>query len=203
MGRSKWRTRALTLTVRVVLATSCLAAYRLLSGGETSEDPIDLRAVDWRSIEIPGELCRSPEPIRLREGSAVNVPSEFDGPEPNMPQDVAILMEEIFYGDITGDDRDEAAIPVICGNHDSTAAGQRAMGVFVFDGGAQKLSVLGTLTSREPRLGEPPNLLKVESMKSGRITVLDRFYLEDDFNCCPSGEAKETWVYRQGRLATR
>ncbi|GGW65533.1 hypothetical protein [Streptomyces xantholiticus] len=203
MYRSMWRAKVLTLMVCVVLAVASLAAYRFLSRGETYEDPIDLRAVDWRSVEIPGSLCRSPKPIRLRDGSAVNVPSDFDGPEPNMPQDVAALTDEIFYGDITGDDRDESALPVVCANHDSTAAGQRAMGILVFDGGARELSVLGTLTSRKPRLGEPPNLLKVESMKPGRITIVDSFYLKDDFNCCPSGQVEETWVYRQGRLAAR
>ncbi|MFF7764153.1 hypothetical protein [Streptomyces griseorubiginosus] len=203
MDRSMWRTRALTLTVCLVLAVGCLAAYRFLSSGDTYEDPIDLRATDWRNVEIPGTLCRSPKPIRLRDGSAINVPSDFDGPEPNFPQDVAALTDKIFYGDITGDNRDEAALPVLCANHDSTAAGQRAMGILVFDGGAQKLSVLGTLTSRKPRLGEPPNLLKVDSMKPGGITVVDSFYLKDDANCCPSGEAEESWVYRKGRLVAR
>ena len=198
-----WRTGTLALTACVVLAAACLAAYRLLPRGETDEDPIDLRAVDWRSVEIPGSLCRSPKPIRLRDGIAVNVPSDFDGPEPNMPQDVSARAADVFYGDITGDDRDEAALPVLCTNHDSTAAGQRAMGIMVFDGGARKLSVLGILTSRKPRLGEPPNFLKVESMKPGGITVTDSFYLEDDVNCCPSGQATETWVHRQGRLVAR
>ncbi|QJT07062.1 hypothetical protein G9272_26310 [Streptomyces asoensis] len=198
-----WRTGALTLLVCVLLAAACLVAYRLLPHGETHSDPIDLRAVDWRSIEIPGTLCRSPKAIRLHDGTAVNVPSDFDGPEPNMPQDVSAHTDDIFYGDITGDDRDEAALPVLCGNHDSTAAGQRAMGILVFDGGARQLSLLGTLTSRKPRLGEPPNLLRVERMNPGGITVKDSFYLAEDPNCCPSGQATETWVHRKGRLVAR
>ncbi|MFI5814966.1 hypothetical protein ACIA7S_28905 [Streptomyces sp. NPDC051643] len=159
--------------------------------------------MDWLSVEIPGTLCRSRKAIRLHSGTAINVPSDFNGPKSNMPQDVSAHTDEIFYGDITGDDRDEAALPVLCANHDSTAAGQRAMGILVFDGGAQRLSLLGTLTSRKPRLGEPPNLLRVEQMKQGGITVKDSFYLADDSNCCPSGEATETWVHRKGRLVAR
>ncbi|WP_416983181.1 hypothetical protein [Streptomyces sp. T028] len=167
------------------------------------EDPLDLRAVDWRNIEIPGSLCKSPKAISLRNGLATSVPSDFDGPEPDMPQDVAAMTKDIFYGDITGDDRDEAALPVLCANHNSTAAGQRAMGILVFDGDSQRLSVIGTLTSRQPRLGEPPNFLKVTRMKAGRITATDSFYREGDPNCCPSGQAMETWVYQRDRLVAR
>ncbi|MGW6063180.1 hypothetical protein [Streptomyces sp. NPDC055189] len=203
MGRSVWRTGVLMVLVCALLTAACLVALRLFSRGETQADPMDLRAVDWRSAEIPGTLCRSPKAIRLQGGAAVNVPSDFDGPEPDMPQDVAAGTDEIFYGDITGDDRDEAALPVLCANHNSTAAGQRAMGVLVFDGGAQELRLLGTLTSRKPRLGEPPNLLKVERMEPGVITVRDSFYRADDANCCPSGKAMETWVHRKGHLVAR
>lgn len=77
------------------------------------------------------------------------------------------------------------------------------MGVLVFDGSAQRLSLLGILTSRKPRLGEPPNFLKVERMKPDGINVKDSYYRVNDFNCCPSGEATESWVYRKGRLVAR
>ncbi|MCB5168855.1 hypothetical protein LG634_29055 [Streptomyces bambusae] len=191
------------LLVCVLVAVTGLVSCRLAPRGEVPADPIDLRAVDWRSIEIPGTLCRSRKAIRLQEGTAIGVPSDFDGPEPNMPQDVSAATDEVFYGDITGDDRDEAALPVLCGNHGSTLAGMRAMGILVFDGAGRQLSVLGTLTSRKPRLDGPPNQLKVERMEPDGITVKDSFYLPDDINCCPSGEVMETWVHRKGRLVAR
>ncbi|MFI1052359.1 hypothetical protein ACH4U3_42725 [Streptomyces griseoruber] len=192
-----------TLVACALVVAAGLTAVRLLPHNETVVDPLDLRAVDWPNIEIPGSLCKSPKAIRLRDGLATSVPSDFDGPEPNMPQDVSAHTQDIFYGDITGDDRDEAALPVLCGNHDSTAAGQTAMGILVFDGDSQQLTVVGTLTSQKPRLGEPPNYLKVTRMRAGRITATDSFYREGDINCCPSGEATETWVYQRDRLVAR
>lgn len=209
MNRSVNRSRSLrragvwTLVACALLAAVGFAAVRLLPQEETAADPLDLRAVDWPDIEIPGSLRKSPKAIRLRGGLATGLPSDFDGPEPNTPQDVSARTQDVFYGDITGDDRDEAALTVLCGNHDSTAAGQTAMGILVFDGGSQQLSLIGALTSRKRRLGEPPNYLKVTGMRAGRITATDSFYREGDFNCCHSGRATESWVYQRGRLVAR
>ncbi|MFI1105132.1 hypothetical protein [Streptomyces melanogenes] len=161
---------------------------------------VNLHSVDWPSSTIPGSLCRSPQSIRLHDGAASNVPSDFDGPEKDMPQDVAAHVEKIAYGDITGDGHDEAALPVLCANHNATAAGQRAMGVMVFDGSTGRLELLGTLTSRQPRLGEPPNLLEVKDMTPGKVIALDTYYQQGDANCCPSGHATESWSYRNGKL---
>lgn len=92
------------------------------AGTPSSVAPVDLHAVDWPSSTIPGSLCLSPKPIRLHDSTATNVPSDFDGPEENMSQDVAAYAEKIAYGDITGDGHDEAALPILCANHNSTAA---------------------------------------------------------------------------------
>ncbi|MGE6736313.1 hypothetical protein, partial [Streptomyces sp. NPDC059900] len=159
-----------------------------------------LHTVDWPSSTIPGSLCRSPKSIRLQGGTATNVPSDFDGPQEDMPQDVGAFVEKIAYGDITGDGHDEAALPVLCANHNSTAAGQRAMGVMIFDGSTGRLALIGTLTSRRPRLGEPPNFLEVKDMGPGKVTVGDTYYQQGDANCCPSGHATESWTYRNGKL---
>lgn len=162
--------------------------------------PLDLDVLDWRNATIPGELCRHQGSIRLRDGSATNVSSSFDGPEPNFPQDVSAFTDEVVYGDLTGDGRLEAALPVICANHNSTAAGQRALGVMVFDGSDGRLQLIGTLVSQQPRLGEPPNFVHVEKITRGTITATETFYGSADANCCPTGEADSVWKYIAGKL---
>lgn len=166
----------------------------------SSAAPVDLRALDWASFAIPGSLCRSAKPIRLHDGTAINVPSDFDGPEENMAQDVRASTDKIVYGDVTGDGHDEAALPVLCANHDSTAAGQTAMGIMIFDGSSGQAALLATLTSQQPRVGEPPNFLAVTEMGAGKVAAVDTYYRQDDPNCCPSGNATETWSYRNGTL---
>ncbi|KAB1140049.1 hypothetical protein F7R91_37490 [Streptomyces luteolifulvus] len=207
MNAAQVRRGALVAVAGVLAVVVGAVGYRWLHDratphGEASPVPgaLDLRAVDWPSSTIPGSLCRSPTPIRLHGGTATNVPSAFDGPEENMPQDVAAYTEKITYGDVTGDGNDEAALPVLCANHDSTAAGQRAMGIMLFDGTHGRMELLGTLTSRQPRGGEPPNFLEIKQMSPGKITVEDRYYRQGDANCCPSGHTTQTWTYHSGRL---
>ncbi|MFG2681542.1 hypothetical protein [Streptomyces sp. NPDC048392] len=169
--------------------------------GRREGRPLDLSGYDWANATIPGGLCRHRGGIRLRDGTATGVSSTFDRPEPDMPQDVGAFTNEVVYGDLTGDGAWEAALPVLCANHDSTAAGQRAMGVLVFDGAAGRLRLIGTLVGQQPRLGEPPNLLRVEKITRGGITVTEQFYGADDANCCPTGLARSTWTYTGGGLA--
>ncbi|MDT0385972.1 hypothetical protein [Streptomyces dubilierae] len=163
-------------------------------------EPLDLEVHDWRNAAIPGGLCRHQGSISLRDGMATNVSSTFDGPEPNMPQDVAAFTDEVVYGDLTGDGRWEAALPVVCANHDSTLAGQRSMGVMVFDGATGRLHHIGTLTSQQPRLGGPPNKIRIERITQGLITATETFYGTADANCCPTGLADSTWHFTRGKL---
>ncbi|WP_190091767.1 hypothetical protein [Streptomyces melanogenes] len=127
-------------------------------------------------------------------------PSDFDGPEQNMPQDVSASADKVAYGDLTGDHHDEAALPVLCANHNSTAAGQRAMGVMVFDGADHPLRLIGTLVGQQPRLGEPPNFLEIWQITPGKIVATETFYGPGDANCCASGKATDTWTFESGKL---
>lgn len=167
----------------------------------TAVHPVNLHRVDWSNVTIPGDLCRSPDDIKLRGGEAVNVPSTFDGPTDNYPQDVYASVDKLAFGDLTGDGRDEAALPVLCMNHDSTAAGQTAFGVLVFDGTSGRPSAIATLVGLQPRLGEPPNFIEVQQISPGRITATETSYGAHDANCCPSGRAKDVWGYANGRLS--
>ncbi|GGX94834.1 hypothetical protein [Streptomyces fructofermentans] len=200
---------------RPVLAAAIAAAVLLAGGGawwlnargdnstsaaKPHADPLHLEVLDWRNTTVPGSLCRHRGPIKLRDGTATGVTSTFDGPEPNMPQDVSAFTSEVVYGDLTGDGQWEAALPVICANHNSTAAGQRAFGVMVFDGSTGRLRHLGTIEGQQPRLGEPPNFLRIEKISRNRITATETFYSPEDANCCPSGAADNTWSYRDGKF---
>lgn len=170
------------------------------ASGQPHKDLLHLELVDWRNTAIPGGLCRHQGPIQLRDGTATSVSSTFDGPEPEMPQDVSAFTSDVVYGDLTGDGQWEATLPVICANHNSTAAGQRALGVMVFDGSTGRLRHLGTIAGQQPRLGEPPNFLRIEKITRNRITATETFYGPHDANCCPSGVADDTWSYQNGKF---
>jgi pimeloyl-ACP methyl ester carboxylesterase len=167
----------------------------------TAQSPMDLHRVDWSNVTIPGSLCRSPQDIKLHNGQAINVPSSFDGPTDNYPQDVYASVDKVAYGDLTGDGRDDAALPVLCANHNSTAAGQTAFGVLIFEGSGGEPQLIATLTGLQPRLGEPPNFIKIEQISHGRITVTETWYGAHDANCCPSGRARDVWRYADGRVS--
>ncbi|MEU9589194.1 hypothetical protein AB0D84_05590 [Streptomyces sp. NPDC048193] len=197
----------LTAVIALLLAGGAWWLYGTdgpLSSGEGNGRgkgrPLDLSGYDWADATVPGGLCGHRGGIRLRDGAATGVSSTFDGPEPDMPQDVGAYTDEVVYGDLTGDGAWEAALPVLCANHDSTAAGQRAMGVMVFDGAAGRLDLIGTLVGQQPRVGEPPNFLRVEQITRGGITVTEKFYGAADANCCPTGVARSTWTYGGGKL---
>lgn len=195
-----------------MVALAVVAALALLGGaflskwhhGSTKSKPsLDLHTVDWSNAKIPGSLCRASGSILLHDGSASNVPSTFDGPEPNMAQDVSVDVKKVAYGDLTGDGKDEAALPVLCMNHNATAAGQTAMGVLVFDGSSNRLHLLGTLVGQQRRSGEPPNFLEIRQMAyatMGKIVAVESFYAPTDYNSCPTGRARDTWVYKNGQL---
>ncbi|MDQ0989084.1 hypothetical protein [Streptomyces sp. V3I7] len=202
---------AALVTVTALLAGGAWWLYGADDSASTRDDagsarsgpgnkPLDLEVLDWRNATIPGGLCRHQGSIKLRDGTATDVSSTFDGPEANMPQDVSAFTREVVYGDLTGDGRWEAALPVICANHDSTAAGQQAMGVMVFDGATGQLRLIGTLLSQQPRRGEIPNSLRAEKISHGNISGTEHFYGSADPNCCPSGEAESNWRYAHGKL---
>jgi hypothetical protein len=191
----------------MLFVTGAAAAWLILHRGQrsglgtTTPISVDLHQVDWANVTIPGDLCRAPRDIQLRNGDATNVPSDFDGPEENFPQDVGAFTDEITYGDLTGDGRDEAALPVLCANHNSTAAGQQAFGILVFDGSAGRPQVIGTLVGLQPRLGEPPNRIEIQQITPGRVVATERWYGPSDGNCCPSGRARDVWQYANERLS--
>ncbi|WP_328580492.1 hypothetical protein [Streptomyces sp. NBC_00370] len=201
---------------RILEAVTVVAVLAALLGCESDQDrppqhhratqstapraPLNLHTVDWPNATIPGALCRSPGPIRLRNGVALNVPSDFDRPEPNFPQDVSAQTDQLAFGDLTGDGQDEAALPILCANHDSTAAGQRAMGIMIFDGSNGKPNLVATLSGQQERQGEPPNFLQIRQVQPGRILADESFYSPTDANCCPSGRAKDVWRYSNGAV---
>jgi hypothetical protein len=201
-GRRLSRAVALVIVALVALLSGALIS-RWHQGSTTPKPSLDLHTIDWRNAKIPGTLCRASGFIRLHGGVASSVPSTFDGPNPNMAQDVTADTKRVAYGDITGDRKDEAALPVLCMNHDSTAAGQTAMGILIFDGSSNRLRLIATLTGQQRRSGEPPNFLEVRQMAHatvGKVVAVESFYAPTDFNSCPTGRALDTWLYKDGKV---
>lgn len=185
------------MLVGVALGVVLLSGVRVLAGplAPLAAAPLDLRTVDWDGFLLPGAVCRSPADIPLHGGQATSVPSSFDGPTPNYPQDVVVDTQRVVYGDVTGDGRPESALSVRCNNHDSTAAGDTVDATLVFDGASGRAALIGTLTSSRPRLGEPPNAVTVTRLSPGRADGSEQFYGSQDANCCPSGTASVTWTW--------
>ena len=202
------RHRGLVVTLVVALLAGVGLGIGLLLGALPALPPgagrvgpaLDLHAVDWADATLPGSLCRSPTPIRLRNGEALGVPSSFDGPSPNYPQDVQVDVRALVYGDLTGDGHDEAALPLRCNNHDSTAAGDTVATVLLFDGSTGDAALLGEVSSSQPRLGEIPNAVTVRQLVPGRVVGDESFYGPDDAPCCPSGRASTVWPWTGGSL---
>ncbi|MFI6661496.1 hypothetical protein ACIBL8_38945 [Streptomyces sp. NPDC050523] len=74
------------------------------------------------------------------------------------------------------------------------------MGVLILDASHGRLDTIATLTSRQPRNGEPPNSLEITQISPGKITATDIYCQSTDANCCPSGKTTARWTYHNGTL---
>jgi hypothetical protein len=161
----------------------------------------DLHSVDWASATLPGAACGATRPIRLRHSEAY-VPSAVF---PWWPA-VAVYAGSgaVYYGDLDGDGRDEAAVGVVCSNLGGTAAGQLAFASVIFTARRDELRSIGIITPRQPLDGAASHvpLVGLAGMKirRGRVIAREAWYGPSDGTCCASGRARTIWTYERGRL---
>ena len=105
----------------------------------------------------------------------------------------------MVYGDLDGDGSDEAALAVSCSNGGGTAAGALAYVQVIFRAGPRYPVAVGVITARQQPKHVLPTLLTV-TFGRGRVQVREAFYGRGDGTCCPSGRARSTWTYRNGKL---
>jgi hypothetical protein len=135
------------------------------SGGSRSP-AVDLRGVDWENASVPAAICGGEGAIRLHEGVAIvssrRWTDDWQGPATTeVPGQVEVWSygDEV-YGDIDGDGRDEAVVPLWCTNGGGTGGGQLGHGLAIMSGVAGKVSSLGIArTAQDPR-GRPRAIVR-------------------------------------------
>jgi len=97
----------------LVCATSGLAQSRSKQPGSTpgSATVTDIRKVDFLNFIYPSSLCSQEfgkkgigKTVAVREGEFKNKSVYF-----------AVVADKVIYGDVTGDGREEAIVPIDCG----------------------------------------------------------------------------------------
>lgn len=160
------------------------------------EAPGDLHDVDWQRATLTAEFCGVPGPVTMRDG-AVDATSTIWG-EVGLWLNTA---EPVWYGDLDGDGRDEAAVDIGCDHRDGTASSRLAFGMAVVRAKDGKLELVGEISTTTMRDDAPHvPLLSEPRFEKGAITVKELWYRPSDANCCPSGASLTRWWLRDGTL---
>jgi hypothetical protein len=174
---------------------------------------LDLHAVDWSNVAVPGEACLTSGQIQLHDTGGANgrdsgtalIPDEERGtPEPpgdgSGPKYDRIDSLVVSYGDIDGDGRDEALLALMCGNNGGTADGVFLYSLELYSGATGTLQPVSLITPQQQPADVLPTLLSDPGISVGRIVVQETWYGPTDYTCCPSGTATTTWTYSAGQL---
>lgn len=132
-----------------VLALAVGAIVLVATSGGSRSPAVDLRGVDWENASVPAAICGGEGAIRLHEGVALVSSRRWtDDWQGNATTEVPGQVEvwsygDEVYGDIDGDGRDEAVVPLWCTNGGGTGGGQLGQGLAIMSGVAGKVSSLG------------------------------------------------------------
>lgn len=162
-------------------------------------------AVDWSEASVALDACGLPGVVRLFGGSA-NFGGTIPAEEPRHPeQSRELSIGHVTFGDVTGDRRDEAFVPVLCTNGGGTADGQTAFAVEVFTVGRGGPGLLGILRPTQPFSPGTPHIPYMDDasirVRGHRVVnAIELWYDTSDSTCCPSLRVLTTWIYRGGRF---
>ncbi len=163
-----------------------------------------LQAVGWQNETLPGVVCKSSAPIRLRNHLARVAHTGFGDVNSSGADPDLVLVSAAYgvtYGQLGGVGP-AAAVDVVCSNNGGTADGQIRFAEVVFSGSATSVRAVGLITPQQPRssdLSHAPLLGKVKWV-DGEIVAAEYWYGPSDPTCCASGRATTTWAYRAGNL---
>jgi hypothetical protein len=149
----------------------------------------DLHQMDWDTAPLPPRLCGIPTVTTLRGGLAKTTSDTWGG--------VTVGVTLAAYGDLMGDEGDEAALEVFCDNGGGTAASVLEYGIAVYTGRDGVLTSLGTLAAQVQDADKLPTLVSVEEWRPRSLVVTEEYYRDADSTCCPSGIAETTWVWEE------
>jgi hypothetical protein len=178
-------------TVTITTAPTTTAGTRSLG-----KAPEDLRDVDWQHATLTAEFCGVGEPVTMRDGQ-VRATSTTWG-------EVELWIntrKPVWYGDVDGDSRDEAAVNLGCDNGGGTASSQLAFGLVVVRSQNGALELIGEIAATTMKDDAPHvPVLTEPQFNRGGITVKELWYRPSDSNCCPSGASLTRWSLRDGTL---
>jgi hypothetical protein len=153
---------------------------------------------------MPGAACLTTGSLLLRGGSVL-IPDEVRG-HPTKPGgsgprfDELSQFNDVTYGDLDGDGRDEAVVPLWCNNNGGTASGALLYSLAMFSARAGAVHFIGLITPKHQPVDELPTLLSDPRVSAGQVVVNEALYGPHDGTCCPSGRATTTWTYSDGQL---
>jgi hypothetical protein len=147
-----------------------------------------LRAVDWPYSTIPGSACGLERDGVLHNGFAF-----FESGGGGTSERRVILGDPITYGDLDGDNVEEAAVPVTCSGSTSSSA------LIVYrlrHGAASPVGIVTTTQPNPPEFSWPFIDNGQTRFESGKLTVTEFWYEPTDTDsCCPSTVATTGWRY--------
>lgn len=147
----------------------------------------DLQQMDWDAVSLPPGFCGIPTVTQL-DGGMARASSETWGP-------VTVAWFDVSYGDLVGDDADEAVVSAYCDNGGGTGSStlEYALVTYAVRGG--RLIGLGTLTAQVQEANQLPTTLSVQEWGEQSLVVNEHYYRASDATCCPSGVAETTWTW--------
>lgn len=142
------------------------AAVTSTSTAVRNTSNVNLRTADWSTIITQESALNHPQPPDSQPGMGPFVEFRTPGTIPGFAD-----LQDIIYGDISGDGREEAIIPVVSGGTAGT------VGYLIYFAG-----------DREPVFATARTGYKLGARtNNGNLVVLEPIYSGWEANCCPSG----------------
>src|SRR4051794_27628830 len=117
----------------------------------------DLHQLDWDEAPLPSGFCGVPAVTRFSGGFAATTSATWGG--------VTVAVLQVTYGNLLGDDAEEAALGVYCDNGGGTASSTLEYGIAVYAGRAGELVSLGILTAQKQDADQMATLLSVKEWR--------------------------------------
>jgi hypothetical protein len=114
---------------------------------------------------------------------------------------VHIAVVDVMYGDLLEDEKEEAAVAVVCDNGGGTGSGLLESGIVLFAERDGRLISVGTVTARKQYEGQLPTLISVKEWRKPSIIVSESYFRASDATCCPSGRAETDWIWTEESLS--
>ncbi|MCA1844314.1 MAG: hypothetical protein LC792_14220, partial [Actinobacteria bacterium] len=175
----------------------------------TSTPRRDIRETDWPNGAYPASVCGGSGTVQLLSSrglvSSARWRDAWQGNDPpRMKSQVEVSFDgPVQYGDLDGDGKPEAVVPIWCTNGGGTAAGQLGQALVVYSGSPGRLELRGIISTTQPATDGATYFDNAASqIDRGRITVEELFYGPKDSTCCPTGRAQAVWAL-QGATLTR